>query len=250
MGDTKIEWTDKTWNPVTGCSKVSAGCKFCYAERIFQRPYPGRVFTDLRIHTERLEQPLHWKNPCRIFVNSMSDLFHEGIPADFIVQIFEVMAAAPRHTFQILTKRPERIKAVLFGEEGHFYLGGGDYYPHIWLGVSMEDQSTADERISSLLSVGWMGVNFASYEPALGPVGFCRWLGKRDDLLPSIGWVIAGGESGPHARPSEVSWYRSARDECRQAGVPFFMKQLGGHPDKRGKLYDFPKDLRVRKFPH
>ena len=242
MGDrSKIEWCDATWNPVTGCTKVSAGCKFCYAERIFNRPYPGRAFTDVRIHPERLEDPLHWKKPRLIFVNSMSDLFHESIPASFVVNCFEVMSEAKQHTFQILTKRPDRIGPVLFGEPGKFYLGGGDYLSNVLIGVSVENQDTADERVPKLLSCGWVGRFFVSYEPGLGPVEFTqgrKWLQKirvmspdPDQLTPyvrpGLDWVIAGGESGPAARPSHPDWFRSVRDQCQAAGVPFFFKQWG-----------------------
>ena len=240
MGKSKIQWTDETWNPVVGCTKVSQGCKFCYAERLYPRVYPGHAFTTVRLMPERLEQPLGWRKPRMVFVNSMSDLFHENIPASFIVQCFEVMGAAPQHTYQILTKRTERIYPVLFGEEGGFYLGGGDFYPHILLGVSVEDQVTADDRIPKLLTSGWVGKKFVSYEPALGPVDFknfiptrccsgvdCGCMGKPIMEPPYLDWIIAGGESGPKARPSHPDWFRAVRNQCQAAGVPFFFKQWG-----------------------
>jgi protein gp37 len=270
MGDrSAIEWTNATWNVITGCSKVSSGCKNCYAERLFPRAYPGREFTDVRTHPERLEQPLKWKRPRRIFVNSMSDLFHEAVADHFIEQVFAVMALAEQHTFQILTKRPERMAEWASKKQWsatHICIeiekdreGGRDYlwnshaptapwkpWPlsNVWLGVSVEDQATADERIPLLLKTP-AAVMFVSYEPALGPVDFRhiqrnheveidalmgdhgvhRPLAGRSDAR--LDWVIAGGESGPRARPSHPDWFRSVRDQCQTAGVAFFFKQWG-----------------------
>lgn len=264
MGDrTGIEWTDATWNPVSGCSKVSQGCKHCYAERVFPRPYPGRKFTDVRMHPLRLRQPLQWQKPRRIFVNSMSDLFHEDVPTWFIDQVFAVMLLAPRHTFQVLTKRPERMCTYL--SDPHLYartLQFADEYlrverpalggvgisdpslspaPWIWLGVSVEDQATADERIPLLLQTP-AAVRFLSCEPLLSEVDLRRLCSpyEIDALNPesnedtyyetvSIDWVIVGGESGTHARPMHPAWVRSLRDQCVSAGVPFFFKQWGEH---------------------
>ena len=230
MGDTTIAWTDKTWNPTTGCSKVSQGCKNCYAERIFHRPYPGRAFTDVRCHPERLDQPLRWRKPRRIFVNSMSDLFHEDVPDQFICDVFTIMrdAGVERgHVFQVLTKRPERMLA--------FAKRYVDIYtapqPRVWLGVSVEDQATADERIPLLLQTP-AAVRFVSYEPALGPVDF-RWGGMSlpdyapHRPLPQLNWVIVGGESGPRARGFRVQWARDTVKQCKAAGVACFVKQLG-----------------------
>lgn len=252
MGKTKIEWTDKVWNPVTGCTKVSAGCKNCYAERIFQRPYPGRAFTDVRTHPERLDQPLHWRKPCRIFVNSMSDLFHEAIAPIFLGKIFGLMAEAHWHTFQILTKRPkwmeEWSREVMHYPEGDRHRRPEyGWPPNVWLGVSVEDQKTADERIPLLLQTP-AAVRWVSYEPALGPVDFTCWLHNSDVCERNLGWIVAGGESGPQARPSHPDWFRSARDQCQVAGVPFFMKQI----TERGKkipFEQFPVELQVREFP-
>lgn len=237
MGDTTIAWTDKTWNPTTGCTKVSAGCKNCYAERIFHRPYPGRTFTDVRTHSERLDQPLRWRKPCRIFVNSMSDLFHEDISFDFVDRVFAAMIEANWHTYQILTKRPERMLDYLDERQWH------DPTDHIWLGVSVEDQATADERIPLLLQTP-AAVRFVSYEPALGPVDFSRWLtGHEENGIasgrpvgtctkwePPLDWVIVGGESGPKARPFDLDWASQAIHQCKTAGVPVFFKQYGSHP--------------------
>lgn len=225
MGDTTIEWTDKSWNPVTGCSKVSTGCKNCYAERIFHRPYPGRKFGDVRCHPERLEQPLHWKKPCRIFVNSMSDLFHEAIPDEFLWEIFGVMHRAQRHIFQVLTKRPERMRQALMAWE----INLGFFVPrNIWLGVSAEDQPTFDARWSYLEKCP-AALRFLSLEPLLGPIDIRRSLphSKGGCGLVSVHWVIAGGESGPNARPSHPDWFRSVRDQCQAVDVPFFFKQWG-----------------------
>lgn len=228
MGDkSKIEWTDATWNPVTGCSKVSQGCKFCYAERVFPRPYPGREFTDVRCHPERLEQPLKWKKPRRIFVNSMSDLFHEKVTTDFILQVYVTMLHADQHVFQILTKRPERMLRFFRDLQKSV-----TDWPlrNAWLGVSVEDQKTADERIPILLQTP-AAVRFVSYEPALGPVDFSRWLPIQTvggvEMETWLDWIIAGGESGPHARPAHPDWFRQVRDQCQAAGVPFFLKQWG-----------------------
>jgi len=229
MGETKIEWTDKVWNPVTGCTKVSKGCTNCYAERMFHRPYPGRNFGDVRCHPERLEQPLRWRKPCRIFVNSMSDLFHENIPRDFILDIFRVMETAQRHTFQILTKRPQSM--VVWVKHRSEVNPHRCPAPNVWLGVSVEDQETADERIPLLLQTP-AAVRWVSYEPALEPLDFNeRWFAhQRADgghVVDAINWMVAGGESGPHARPAHPDWFRGVRDQCQAAGVPFFFKQWG-----------------------
>ncbi len=263
MGKSKIEWTDKTWNPVTGCTKVSQGCKNCYAERWAARIRPGVPFTEVRLHPERLEQPLHWKKPCRIFVNSMSDLFHEDVSIDFLDQVFAVMTMCHHHTFQVLTKRPARMLEYLKeiqddDRDVHRWEGwaveisnspcaaglvdDAEWPPrNIWLGVSVEDQATADERISLLLQTP-AAVRFVSYESALGPLsipGLLLPCGRsRDAILgghlcnlchsaQTIDWLICGGESGSHARPMHPDWARSVRDQCRVAGVPFFFKQWG-----------------------
>lgn len=238
---TKIEWTEDTWNPVSGCTKISAGCKHCYAERMAIRlagraGYPAKPNQfKVTLHPERLEIPLHWRQPRRIFVNSMSDLFHEDVPISFIDDILSVIAACPQHTFQVLTKRPENMMEKLYKntlETPFRELGGGDYLPNVWIGVSVEDQKTADERIPWLLKTP-AAVRFVSYEPALGLVDFIgpwpKTIHDRDWLLgdPGLDWIIAGGESGPGARPAHPDWFRSVRDQCQEAGVPFFFKQWG-----------------------
>jgi protein gp37 len=260
MGDRSgIEWTDATWNPTSGCTKVSQGCKHCYAERVFPRAYAksGRAFTDVAQHPDRLGQPLRWQRPRRIFVDSMSDLFHEAIPFDYIDSVFGVMALARQHTFQVLTKRPARMlewfnqarsrpaivecacSAMLEAtgilerrpfdrDEAMALAGQGWPLPNVWLGVSVEDQATADERIPLLLATP-ATVRFLSMEPLLGPVDVFPYIRKTigDPLSSPLDWVIVGGESGPKARPMHPDWARSLRDQCAAAGVPFFFKQWG-----------------------
>lgn len=216
MGDkSKIQWTNATWNPVTGCSKVSAGCRGCYAERHALRFWGDRKFTDVRTHMEKLEQPLRWKRPRLIFVNSMSDLFHEDVPDEFIKHVFNVMHRAQHHTFQILTKRPERMHAFMMRYREVMPL------PNVWLGVSIEDQQTAVLRIPWLSNTP-AAVRFISAEPLLGHIDItAAMLSKR------IHWVIVGGESGPTARPCHPNWVRIIRHQCNFFGVPFFFKQWG-----------------------
>lgn len=290
-----IEWTDATWNPVTGCSKVSPGCAHCYAETVALRFWPTqyrpvltdsgksidsistshhedylangfarpREFTDVMCHEDRLDQPLRWRKPRRVFVNSMSDLFHESVPDQFIVDIFGIMALAHWHTFQILTKRPDRMRAFLAaGDHGivrQFMLlqqNGGTStrpvfraldikrrdniewrwpLPNVWLGVSVENQHFADERIPLLLNTP-AAVRFVSAEPLLGDVSLLRYLrapgppnapASRRNYLD---WVIVGGESGRDARPFNLAWARALIFQCKLASVPCFMKQLGKMP--------------------
>jgi protein gp37 len=224
MSPTKIEWTDETWNPTSGCSKVSEGCKNCYAERIAKRFWRGREFTDVKCHPERLEIPLHWKKPRKIFVDSMSDLFHDNVPDSFIYDVLNAAIDAPQHTYQILTKRVLRMCR---------FLEGNDEYalPNVWLGVSVENQKSADERIPWLMKTPAV-VRFISYEPALGAVDFTDHILKDHEhinLKPAvINWIIAGGETGVGARPANPDWFRKVRDQCEEANVPFFFKGMGG----------------------
>lgn len=221
---TKIEWTDATWNPVTGCTKISAGCDHCYAERFSERfrGTPGHPFEsgfDLTLRPERLEQPLAWRSPRMIFVNSMSDLFHKEIPKEFIARAFDTMEHAHWHTFQILTKRSSLMRDFLRKRYG------AKHGPaHMWFGVSVEDGSRKS-RIQHLRDAP-AGVRFLSIEPLIGPMG------KID--LAGIDWVIVGGESGPGARPMDPDWVRDIRDQCRADGVAFFFKQWGGLRPKSG----------------
>lgn len=257
---TGIEWSDATWNPTTGCHKASQGCKHCYAERDWARlahlpAYKGRAFTDVACHPERLDQPLRWKKPRKIFVNSMSDLFHEDVPFEFIDQVFAVMALAKQHIFQVLTKRPARMleymkrlgqsAATLDGAAralGYTFKFHGKYLvswpiPNIWLGVSVEDQAAADERIPLLLQTP-AAVRWISAEPLLGPVDmhglWSMHTGRKaiggpipPDYYSFINWVVVGGESGSKARPTHPDWARSLRDQCAAAGVPYLFKQWG-----------------------
>ncbi|MDO8614357.1 MAG: phage Gp37/Gp68 family protein [Dehalococcoidia bacterium] len=211
-----IEWTEATWNPVTGCTKVSPGCAHCYAETFAERfrRVPGHPYErgfDLQLRPERLTQPLEWKQPKLIFVNSMSDLFHEDIPFDFIRSVFDVMVAAHWHTFQILTKRSKRLAELA---------PKLPWPKNVWMGVSVENQRWTC-RIDDLRTVD-AAVRFLSCEPLLGPL--------RLDLT-GIHWVIVGGESGHRARPMRGDWARDIRDQCQRATVPFFFKQWGAHDE-------------------
>lgn len=295
---TGIEWTDQTWNPVVGCSRVSPGCANCYAAAMDKRirGKDGEEWRDwsapnaeynVRLHPERLTAPLHWKKPRRVFVNSMSDLFHERVPNEFIDRVFAVMASAPQHQFQVLTKRPERMRKYLSDperteaigfqamtdyEEGlavaraqsliHWRPDGrgvsdkgataqfhGDMcawpLPNVWLGVSVEDQRRADERVPLLLETP-AAVRFLSCEPLLGEVNLyqatCTDAKGRntytedDQQRPveqfalGLDWVIVGGESGPGARPCDLAWVRGIVGQCRAASLPVFVKQLGARP--------------------
>lgn len=344
MTRTSIEWTQKTWNPVRGCSRVSKGCEHCYAERQAARfageggrfeglvklskkhgpQWTGRI----EFVSHKLEEPLTWREPTLVFVNSMSDLFHEGLRNEEIAAVFGVMAASPKHTFQVLTKRPERARdffrwldkesskrgmltpmhhdercvdlCTLIAQNELMRVDGKlldfssaprTWWPNVWLGVSVEDQATANERIPVLLSCP-AAIRFVSYEPALGPVDFeCVELGNDAVLnaltghvtphghapeftLEHIDWVIVGGESGPGARPFDLQWALSTVEDCRDARVACFVKQLGSEPysshdgladqctnlrgiervrfflDRKGRdPSEWPEDLRVREWP-
>ncbi|GIH70299.1 DUF5131 family protein [Sphaerimonospora thailandensis] len=284
MGDkSAIEWTDATWNVVTGCTRISDDCQVCYIERTppfrmegrrFDGPHIGAT-TGVRLHPERLDQPLRWQRPRRIFVNSLADLFHDEVPDAYIAEVFAVMALSPRHTFQVLTKRPARMRALMSSdtfsgqvarltvamaeaEPGPPYLPehlvvthGRPWWPlqNVWLGVSAENQRWADLRIPVLLDTP-AAVRWISAEPLLGPIDL-RYLAGVDALLPDwmggpgggtgaphplLDWVVAGGESGPGARPMHPDWARSLRDQCQDAEVPFLLKQWGGW-EPIGPLY-------------
>lgn len=321
-----IEWCDATWNPVRGCTKVSPGCAHCYAETFAERfrGVKGHAYEqgfDPRTAPDKLDEPLRWKKPRRVFVNSMSDLFHEEFSFEYIAQVFSVMALADQHIFQVLTKRPERAReffklAYSFWPEIVPEIAGLDPsanvfhhhvidpvppawqrrmaqiedtnaellpLPNVWLGVSVETQRWADERIPILLEIP-AAIRFVSYEPALGSVDFATHLGiapNHDDLSGLLHWIIVGGESGPKARPFDVQWARDTIRQCRRAGVACFVKQLGSKPveqdrdflwqewrklgastsEFRGQLSihltdrkggdpaEWPDDLRVRELP-
>jgi protein gp37 len=230
---TAIEWTDTTWNPVTGCTKISAGCDNCYAERFSERfrgvaGHPFENGFDLTLRPTRLEQPLGWRQPRMVFVNSMSDLFHKDVPRDFIGRVFDTMEKADWHTFQVLTKRSSLMRDFIRKR-----YGDRRGPPHIWMGVSVED-GTKKSRIRHLQDAP-AGIRFLSIEPLIGPVG------KLD--LTDIDWVIVGGESGPKARPVAADWVRDVRDQCVEKGVALFFKQWGGLRPKTGG-----RDLDGRKW--
>ena len=325
MGEnTKIEWTEATWNPVTGCTKISPGCKNCYAERMTKRLKAlgqakyGAGFGKVVCHPGTLDAPLKWKKPRMVFVNSISDLFHRDVPFDFIDSVFAVMACSPRHTFQVLTKRPERMREYLASERknnpgqsarqhsinmaagelqldrpfiGDRYLDSGvcDWPPpNVWLGTTAETQEYADKRIPELLKCP-AALRFVSLEPLLGPIDLRCALGWEytDEetghrlAVPAVDWVIVGGESGPQARPCQLEWILDIVQQCKAAGVPCFVKQLGAqsylasvpsihdgwgrwaadvelkngrwrpqfkHP-KGGDPAEWPEELRVQQFP-
>lgn len=294
--NSSIEWTDRTWNPVRGCSIVSPGCVNCYAMKQAHRfSGKGRAYEGLTKLTsagpqwtgkvrpveDALLEPLKWKKPQRVFVNSMSDLFHEGVPFEFIDKVFAVMALAPQHTFQILTKRPERMREYcsnpdledrlteIWQQDSPDKATWSLLLPlsNVWLGVSAENQPAADERIPLLLQTP-AAVRFVSAEPLIGPVDFDSPV-LQADSDGYLDWAIVGGESGPRARPCDVAWIRSIVQQCQAAGVPAFVKQLGTRsvlirtadlafvPDfeynfadhKGGDPSEWPEDLRVREFP-
>ncbi len=240
--DSAIEWTDATWNPVRGCTKISPGCKHCYAETFAERfrgvkGHPYEQGFDMRLVPEKLAEPLRWRTPKMIFVNSMSDLFHDGVPDDYIVAVARVMVAANWHTYQVLTKRSGRLRELL-----NSALSFASEEPHIWWGVSVEDKKYGLPRIDDLRNAN-ARVRFLSVEPLLEDTG------KLD--LSRIHWVIVGGESGPGARPIEKEWVTSLRDQCFEKGTPFFFKQWGGVRKSaagrrlEGKTYDeFPRQVR------
>ena len=225
MAQSKIEWTESTWNPLTGCNKISPGCKHCYAERMAKRLQAmGQANYvngfKLTMHPQALEKPLEWKTPQVIFVNSMSDLFHKDVPLEFIQSVFDVMKRAHWHQFQVLTKRSERLLEL------SPYL---EWTDNIWMGVSVENADYTF-RIDHLRKTD-AKIKFLSVEPLLGPISKMN--------LKGINWVIAGGESGPGARPLERDWVVGVRDQCLKAKVPFFFKQWGGVQKKKaGRLLD------------
>lgn len=292
-----IEWTDATWNPITGCAVVSPGCSNCYAMRLAgtrlahhpsragltRDTKAGPVWTgEVRFNEEWLTQPLRWKRPRQIFVCAHGDLFAEGVPDAWIDRVFAVMALAPQHTFQVLTKRSARMREYMADPHtpGRIYdlvcdlavieavdvvlvapgfeagaptgrrvLLGLWPVPSVWVGVSAEDQRRADERIPDLLATP-AAVRWVSAEPLLGPLDLWLYLDPQHQFRRRLDWIVAGGESGPGARPMLIEWARSLRDQCNGAGVAFFMKQLSGLNGRAIKnIAQFPADLRVRENP-
>lgn len=228
-GTTTIEWTEATWNPVTGCTRIGAGCDHCYAERFAERfrgvvGHPFERGFDLQRRPERLGQPLSWRRPRMIFVNSMGDLFHKGVPRAFVDEVFDTMERADWHVFQLLTKRSTRMRDYVNARYRRRPAPA-----HVWMGVSIEDESKLS-RARHLRATA-ARVRFLSLEPLIGPI--------RDLDLDGIHWVIVGGESGPGARPMHPDWARWIRDLCAEAGAPFFFKQWGGRtPKAGGRLLD------------
>lgn len=256
---TGIEWTDETWNPVTGCTNISPGCDNCYAEKITNR-FKRHPWGQVTLHEDRLRQPEKWKTPRKVFLCSMGDLFHSDVPFDFIEQVFITMLNAHRHTFQVLTKRPGRMAWWI----NNYWIPtfaqvSKRLPPNIWVGTSVESQKYAP-RLDLLAKIPAQ-VRFVSYEPALGPVDFRKWLvlahpdwwKESDERIVSDGpraavdWVIAGGESGPGARPAHPDWFRSVHDQCQVVGVPFFFKQWGAHAPQEqwglGELIAVPSQV-------
>jgi protein gp37 len=241
-----IEWTDATWNPVRGCTKISPGCTHCYAHTFAERfrGVSGHAYEqgfDLRLVPEKLVEPLKWPSSKRVFVNSMSDLFHEDVPVGYIARVADVICTAPWHTFQILTKRPSRLAALSATTLDRIRVCS-----HVWWGVSVENKRHGLPRLSVLRDLD-LGLRFLSIEPLLED------LGEID--LSGIGWVIVGGESGPGARPIHPDWVRSLRDQCLAARIPFFFKQWGGVQKKKsgrlldGQSYDEMPDLAASVTP-
>lgn len=257
---TSIEWTDATWNPVTGCTKVTPGCKNCYAEAIALRLWGHRKFTDVRLEPARLKYPLHWRKPRMVFVNSMSDLFHPSVPFDFVDAVFETICTARHHTYQILTKRGARMR------EYFDLMNKNAFIPeNVLIGVSCENREMALLRIPQLQAID-EARRFVSFEPLLEDVGEIN--------LAGIHWAIIGGESGPKARPFSIDWARNIIRQCKEQKVPVFMKQVGSNPDvydttrtrqgetirvrtkrvrlksrKGGDPLEWPFDLRLREHP-
>ena len=237
---TAIEWTDATWNPVSGCTKISRGCDHCYAERIAERfrgtpNHPFEHGFDLTLRPHKLTEPLRWRRPRRVFVNSMSDIFHKEIPREFVDHVFDTMEQAHWHNFQVLTKRSSSMRSYV----NHRY-AGGHAPPHIWLGVSVEDRRSL-VRLEHLAQAR-ASIRFASFEPLLEDRGALE--------LAGIPWAIVGGESGSMARPIEADWVRNIRNQCRATDVAFFFKQWGGRtPKARGNNLDgkqwlqYPREL-------
>lgn len=266
----KIEWTERTWNPLAGCSKVSPGCENCYALAMSWRlqnaglkKYQGLVrkmksgklqwTNQINFDFDILTAPVHWRKPSMIFVDSMSDLFHEKVPFAFIRSVFIIMQECNNHIFQVLTKRPDRMLEFIYSDSFP-HVGGWNHPDNIWLGTSIEDQPTADKRLPFILQIP-CAVRFISYEPALSEIDLSEVtvdaqlydpLRGIGDINPGprnkIDWIIAGGESGHHKRPCQLVWFRKLRDQCKAADVPFFMKQID-------KIQAIPEDLQIRQLP-
>lgn len=288
MGKTNIQWTERTWNPVVGCTRVSAGCDHCYAfdfhDRRMYAPYIKakragkelkvppqfhKPFSQVQCLGDRLDLPKHWRKPSRVFVNSMSDLFHEQVPGEFINRVWMTMYNTKQHTYQILTKRPERLLEWTHQKARACGWPVKEIWPSwIWLGVSVENQEAADKRIPTLIDTP-AAVRFLSCEPLLGPVDLYQWLVAEGDskfaewnlamygFSQPLSWVIVGGESGPKARPMEPEWAKEILEQCQIARVPAFMKQMGAVWAKAHKsanshgsiMEEWPTEYLVRQYP-
>ena len=252
---TKIEWADKSWNPITGCTPVSAGCEHCYAKRLAEGRLRGRYgYSQLEpfrvaIHPTRLKQPCHWRKPCRVFVCSMSDIFHEDVSSQYIDKILHTIWACQKHTFIVLTKRPELIKEKFYTRFAKHIPRFMETFPaplpNLWLGVTVESPKYL-WRIDKLLEIQ-AAVRFVSFEPLLGPVDLTglhldRYSQSLQPYFDRLDWVIVGGETGPGARPMHPDWARQIRDDCVAANVPFFFKQMS-------RKAAIPEDLLIREWP-
>lgn len=245
MATSKIHWTEKVFNPITGCTPASEGCAHCYAARMANRlrgrcGYPQDDPFRVTLHPDKLSEPRRWKKPCRIFVCSMGDLFHEDVPFVEIDRVFRVIAENPQHTFIVLTKRPERTAvyyahAATYFQRRGFDSGQGWPLPNLWLGVTVENQERADERIPILLNTP-AAVRFVSVEPMLEKVNLFGYAA----CMPGLDWVICGCESGPSARSFDLRWARMLRDQCVDSGTPFFFKQ-SPNPERPGKTISMPE---------
>ena len=228
MGTSRIEWTEATWNPVTGCTPISEGCEHCYAKRMATRlrgrcGYPAGAPFLVKVHPDRYNEPFGWRKSKKIFVCSMGDLFHEYVPFPWINEVFSVIQRCAHHRFMVLTKRPERMRNYISKVlQVRGWPESDIPFPNVWMGITAETQRRADERIPVLLEIP-AARRFVSVEPMLGPVDLSQWLGRSGGL----DWVICGGETGPGARPVHPDWVRSLRDQCQIAGVPFFFKSWG-----------------------
>lgn len=248
MGKTEISWTEFTWNPVTGCDKISAGCKNCYAESIANRFWKDRKFTDIEYHLDRIFTPQKIKKPSMIFVNSMSDLFHEKLSTQMIFQIYQSMKESPQHIFQVLTKRPENMLRFL-RESVKSTLS------NVWYGVSAENQKYADERIPLLLQTP-AKIRWVSIEPMLGPID----LNKKELLIDKtrfkltignyLDWVVVGCESGPKKRECKIEWIESIVEQCKAANVPVFVKQIQINGKVEKDINNFPDHLKIQEYPN
>lgn len=267
----KIEWTEKTWNPITGCTQVSAGCLNCYAKRLIEtrlkhKPRFKKNGFEVTIHRDRFDQPTRWAKPRMVFVCSMGDLFHEDVPTPVIFELLEVMRSCPRHTFQVLTKRAQRMQQVVVSwtYQLHQQMPEAPWVHHnIWFGVTAENERRLDERLPDLVRTPAI-VRFLSLEPLLEPInlGLPGTVPKSWDpagyqlVGDKIDWVIVGGESGFAARMCDPDWIRDVIEQCRDMDVPVFVKQLGTEwargrsgARKGGLMSDWPEDLRVREWP-